>query len=173
MAGAHRLNLTKRRVHGYPLLTGSAAGRTVLRLGSRLCPGSLADITDRITLELEFLPASKRRFLKGQLQIVLQVGTALRGILTPAAVSAEAAKAAAKQVSQNVVKTAKAAETAAVTLTTTHGILEAELIISGPLLRIRQHLIRLIDLFKACLSLFVIRMQIRVTGLCRLSVSFL
>ena len=146
------------------------AGRAGLRLCARLCARTGAGVANRAALELKFLAAAKSRFFKRQRQVILQIAAALRRVLAPAA-AASAAETAAGEHIEDIFKPAETAKAASAGAAAHGGVVEAELIVARALLRVAEHFVGFVDLLKARLGLLVVRMEIRMAGLRRLSVS--
>ena len=155
-----------------PDLAGALAGRAGLGLGAGLGAGAAAGGAGLLAVELKGLFAAHGRFLKGELELVLQVLACLGRV---AALAVHAAHAAEELV-ENAPHAAQVAEAGKVEAAAgaPEGILlravHAELVVACPLFRVGQDLVGLVQLLEAGLGVFIVGMQIRVTFLGQLPV---
>ena len=154
-----------------PDLAGALAGRASLGLGAGLGAGAAAGGAGLLAVELKRLFAAHGRFLKGELELVLQVLPCLGRV---AALAVHAAHAAEELV-ENAPHAAQVAEAGKVEAAAAapEGILRAvhaELVVARPLFRVGQDLVGLVQLLEAGLGVFIVGMQIRVTFLGQLPV---
>ena len=171
-----------RAEHGLPLhphLAGAVTLRTYFRGSPRLAAGTLAGLAVFHVLDGHVLLAAKGRLFQGQRQAGAD-GAALGRAGAGLSASAEAAapKAPAEEGAEEIADVAhvKAAEAtgSASPAGAEVGVdaRKAKLVVLGPLVLVRQHLIGFVDLFKAGLRLFVPRVQVGVVLLGQLSVCF-
>ncbi len=127
-------------------------------------------------LYLDLLLAAFGRFHKRQADRHIDVVAPDRSVrIAGARAAAKASETAAKKALEDIsdVKTAKApiGAASAGAVGRIHARV-AELIVSGTLARIVEHLVRFIDLFKFCLGGFIPRIHVGVVLLCKLAICF-
>ena len=155
---------------GSAYLSSALTGRAGFGSRSGFCPATFAGIAQFIAVNLKAFFAAFCRFLKGDSQFITQIISGNRTLIPVHSGTHSAVEQLVKNIS-HAAHTAKIESSAeGVPSHTAHRIFKSELIISGPLIRIAEHLIGLVQFLKAFNCFFVVRMQIRMAFFCLLPI---
>ena len=182
-----RLHRAEHGLLAYIYLTGTVAVRAGLCLGARLCAGAVAVRAGLNAVDLNVADYALAGLHELDIKRYDDIRASARRVRIGARTSAEAAaenvveyiaEVYAVAAAESACESAETAESSTAACALTRAVAridsrEAELIVSGLLLRVGKHIVSFVDLLEFSLCLGIIRIKVGVVFLCHLTVRLL